>query len=171
MFTVAERRRWDTKVFPQLRRIVAEYQPDILESRNVKSHFLVRMLGLHKKCRWVAWNHGYTATSLLDRSLQPTGPLVAARRLSGSYGLRPICRQAGKSRHRPRQNHRPAQFREAVRSSTVGAGRAASAQPGSARRSRDTRGRAAFLMKRGLPICSWRSPCSTRQRVSPIFAL
>ena len=66
--SISERRRWDTSVIPQLRRLLAEYQPDILESRNIKSHFLVRMLGLHKAYPWVAWNHGYTARDWLDRA-------------------------------------------------------------------------------------------------------
>ena len=85
--TIAERRRWDTKVFPQLRQMVAEYQPDILESRNVKSHFLVRLLGLHKKCRWVAWNHGYTATNLLDRSYSQ----LDRWSLRGAYRVVTVC--------------------------------------------------------------------------------
>ncbi len=66
--TISERRRWDTQAIPQLRRIVAEYRPDILESRNIKSHFLVRALGLHRQYPWVAWNHGYTARDWLDRA-------------------------------------------------------------------------------------------------------
>ena len=65
--TVAERRRWDMKVFAQLKQVIAAINPDILETRNVKSHFLVRLLGLHRKYPWVAWNHGYTETSSLDR--------------------------------------------------------------------------------------------------------
>ncbi len=65
--TVAERRRWDTKVFAQLKQVIATINPDILETRNVKSHFLVRLLGLQRKYRWVAWNHGHTETSTLDR--------------------------------------------------------------------------------------------------------
>ncbi len=65
--TVAERRRWDTKVFAQLKQVIAAINPDILETRNVKSHFLVRLLGLQRKYPWVAWNHGYTETSPLDR--------------------------------------------------------------------------------------------------------
>jgi glycosyltransferase involved in cell wall biosynthesis len=65
--TVAERRRWDTKVFAQLKQVIAAINPDILETRNVKSHFLVRLLGLQRKYPWVAWNHGYTETSALDR--------------------------------------------------------------------------------------------------------
>jgi len=66
--TIAERRRWDTKVLGQLKRVVTEINPDILETRNVKSHFLVRLTGLHRKYPWIAWNHGYTATSQLDRN-------------------------------------------------------------------------------------------------------
>jgi glycosyltransferase involved in cell wall biosynthesis len=29
---------------------------------NFKSHFLVRLLGLHRSCKWVAFHHGYTWT-------------------------------------------------------------------------------------------------------------
>ena len=65
--TISERHRWDTQAIPQLRRIIAEYRPDILESRNIKSHFLVRALGLHRHYPWVAWNHGYTERDWLDR--------------------------------------------------------------------------------------------------------
>jgi glycosyltransferase involved in cell wall biosynthesis len=87
VFTISERRRWDTKVFSQLRRMIAECQPDILESRNVKSHFLVRMLGLHKKCRWVAWNHGYTATDWLDRAYSQ----LDRWSLRGAYRVVTVC--------------------------------------------------------------------------------
>jgi glycosyltransferase involved in cell wall biosynthesis len=65
--TVAERRRWDTQVFAKLKKVVAEINPDILETRNVKSHFFVRLLRLHRKYPWIAWNHGYTRISRLDR--------------------------------------------------------------------------------------------------------
>ena len=87
VFTIFERRRWDTKVCPQLRAMIAECQPDILESRNVKSHFLVRMLGLHQKCRWVAWNHGYTATNWLDRSYSQ----LDRWSLRGAYRVVTVC--------------------------------------------------------------------------------
>ena len=87
VFTISERRRWDTKVFPQLRQMIAQCQPDILESRNVKSHFLVRMLGLHRKCRWVAWNHGYTATNWLDRGYSQ----LDRWSLRGAYRVVTVC--------------------------------------------------------------------------------
>ena len=87
VFTISERRRWDTKVFPQLRQMIAQCQPDILESRNVKSHFLVRMLGWHRKCRWVAWNHGYTATNWLDRAYSQ----LDRWSLRGAYRVVTVC--------------------------------------------------------------------------------
>lgn len=65
--TVNERRRWDTRIFGQLKQVVAALNPDLLETRNVKSHFLVRVLGLQRKYPWIAWNHGYTETSALDK--------------------------------------------------------------------------------------------------------
>ncbi len=86
--TVAERRRWDTQVFAQLRQVIAEINPDILETRNVKSHFLVRLLGLHRKYPWVAWNHGYTATSRLDRAYTQ----LDRWSLRGAYRVVTVCR-------------------------------------------------------------------------------
>ena len=68
VFTIPERGRFDTSVMARLRQIVEQYRPDILESRNVKSHFFIRMLGLHRRYPWVAWNHGYTATDRMDRA-------------------------------------------------------------------------------------------------------
>jgi glycosyltransferase involved in cell wall biosynthesis len=67
-YTIPERGRFDTSVLAGLRQIVDRYRPDILESRNVKSHFLIRLLGLQKRYPWVAWNHGYTSASRLDRT-------------------------------------------------------------------------------------------------------
>lgn len=68
VYSIPERGRFDTSVLAGLRRVVDEYHPDILESRNVKSHFFVRLLGLHKRYPWIAWNHGYTATTRMDRT-------------------------------------------------------------------------------------------------------
>jgi glycosyltransferase involved in cell wall biosynthesis len=38
------------------------YAPDIVQTNNVKSHFLVKLARLHKRHRWIAFHHGYTAT-------------------------------------------------------------------------------------------------------------
>jgi len=88
VITVDERRRWDTRVLPQLRQAITKHNPDILETRNVKSHFLVRLLGLDRKFRWVAWNHGYTATSWLDRSYTQLDRLS----LRGAHRMVTVCR-------------------------------------------------------------------------------
>ncbi len=84
---VAERRRWDTQVLQHLRQTIAAINPDILETRNVKSHFLVRLLGLQKKYPWVAWNHGYTETSSLDRMYT----LLDRWSLGGAYRVVTVC--------------------------------------------------------------------------------
>jgi glycosyltransferase involved in cell wall biosynthesis len=84
---VAERWRWDTQVFKQLRQVIAAINPDILETRNVKSHFLVRLLGLQRKYPWVAWNHGYTETSSLDRMYT----LLDRWSLRGAYRVVTVC--------------------------------------------------------------------------------
>jgi glycosyltransferase involved in cell wall biosynthesis len=88
VITVDERRRWDTQVLPQLERAISDHNPDILETRNVKSHFFVRRLGLHRKYLWVAWNHGYTATSWLDRAYTQ----MDRWSLRGVYRMVTVCR-------------------------------------------------------------------------------
>jgi glycosyltransferase involved in cell wall biosynthesis len=84
---VSEQRRWDTQVFKQLRQVIAAINPDVLETRNVKSHFLVRLLELQRKYPWVAWNHGYTETSSLDRMYT----LLDRWSLRGTYRVVTVC--------------------------------------------------------------------------------
>jgi glycosyltransferase involved in cell wall biosynthesis len=59
---VFERRRYDTKVIPQLRAAMEKRHTDLIWSNSVKSHFLVRWTGLNRSRRWVAFHHGYTST-------------------------------------------------------------------------------------------------------------
>jgi glycosyltransferase involved in cell wall biosynthesis len=61
---VHERFAFDPRVIPQLRSVIAEKKPDIIQSMNFKSHFLVRLLGLGRARKWVAFHHGYTWTDL-----------------------------------------------------------------------------------------------------------
>jgi glycosyltransferase involved in cell wall biosynthesis len=83
---VRERRRFDLGVFRQLREIVARRKPHVLWTHGAKTHFLVRVAGLHRDAAWVASHHGYTATSLtwrlydqLDRwSLRGADSVIAA---------------------------------------------------------------------------------------------
>lgn len=85
--TIAERRRWDTSVLSHLRQTIAAINPDILETRNVKSHFLVRLLKLQRQYPWVAWNHGYTETSRLDRMYTR----LDRWSLTGAYRVVTVC--------------------------------------------------------------------------------
>ena len=59
--------RFDTKVIAELRRIVAEQSPDIIQTHGVKSHFLIKLAGLGKRYPWIAYHHGYTTTNLKMR--------------------------------------------------------------------------------------------------------
>jgi glycosyltransferase involved in cell wall biosynthesis len=98
---IQERFAFDPGVIPQLREIIKKERPHIIQSMNFKSHFLVRLLGLHRDCKWVALHHGYTWTNLkntlynqLDRwSLRKADMVVTvcvpfARELE-SFGVRP----------------------------------------------------------------------------------
>ena len=87
-YSIPEQGRFDTTVMTGLRNIVDKLRPDILESRNVKSHFFVRLLGLHKRYPWVAWNHGYTATNQMDRAYN----LLDYWSLRGAFRVVTVCR-------------------------------------------------------------------------------
>jgi glycosyltransferase involved in cell wall biosynthesis len=82
-FVIAERSALDFGVIPAMRRVAREFAPDIIETNNVKSHFLVRLAGLHKGRHWLAVHHGYTATdskvkflNMLDRLSLPAADRV-----------------------------------------------------------------------------------------------
>ncbi|HWX42775.1 MAG TPA: glycosyltransferase [Blastocatellia bacterium] len=65
---VDERFRFDPGVIARLRQIVEERTPDIIQTHNVKSHFLMRASGLGRRFPWVAFHHGYTDTDLKMRA-------------------------------------------------------------------------------------------------------
>jgi glycosyltransferase involved in cell wall biosynthesis len=64
---IPEKRRFDRSVIPALAELVDRVQPGILQSHEVKSHFLVRYSGLHRHCPWVAFHHGYTTRDWRNR--------------------------------------------------------------------------------------------------------
>ena len=84
---IPEKKRWDMGLFREIQRIVTEFKPDILETHNVKSHFLVRATGLHREFPWVAWNHGYTSKGRLDRAYNR----LDRWSLHGAYRLITVC--------------------------------------------------------------------------------
>jgi glycosyltransferase involved in cell wall biosynthesis len=63
---IGERYRYDLGVIPQLRGAVKSWRPDIIQSHNVKSNLLVRLLGLWREYPWIVFQHGYTATNFKD---------------------------------------------------------------------------------------------------------
>jgi glycosyltransferase involved in cell wall biosynthesis len=65
---IHERFRYDPRAVAALRRIAERRAPDIIETEHVKSHFLLRLAGLHRRRPWVAFHHGYTATDLKVRA-------------------------------------------------------------------------------------------------------
>jgi glycosyltransferase involved in cell wall biosynthesis len=84
MDIIPEKRRFDTSVISHIESILELRKPDIVQTHNVKSHFLMRWSGLWRKYRWIAYHHGYVTTDTkmllynqLDRwSLQKPAHLV-----------------------------------------------------------------------------------------------
>ncbi|MGA7414819.1 MAG: glycosyltransferase family 4 protein, partial [Bryobacteraceae bacterium] len=62
---IQEKRRFDLGVLAQLKQLFAMYQPDVVQTHSVKSHFLLAMLGHPRP--WVAFHHGYTAENFKMR--------------------------------------------------------------------------------------------------------
>lgn len=58
--TIPERGRFDRTPLRGLAALAAELKPGIVQTHAVKSHFLLRMAGLARQHRWVAFHHGYT---------------------------------------------------------------------------------------------------------------
>src|ERR1051325_699238 len=59
---IQERFRFDPQVLTDLRKTIRRLSPDIIQTHNVKSHFLIRLSGLWREIPWVAFHHGYTTT-------------------------------------------------------------------------------------------------------------
>jgi glycosyltransferase involved in cell wall biosynthesis len=82
---IAEQRAFQFSIARDLREIVKVFDPHIIQTHNIKSHFLIRLLALRKKRSWIAFHHGYIASDLkvksynqLDRwSLRAADRLVA----------------------------------------------------------------------------------------------
>jgi len=97
---IQERRRFDLKVIPMLRQVIASRAPDIIVTHAVKSHFLLRRSRVWKQFPWIAFHHGYTTTdrkmrlmNRLDRLSLPAADRVLtvckafARDLAGAINV------------------------------------------------------------------------------------
>lgn len=80
---IHERFRFDPRVTKQLRNIVSQHAPDIIQTHMVKSHFLVKLSGIHDRYPWIAYHHGYTTTDLKMRAYNQLNrwSLPSARRV------------------------------------------------------------------------------------------
>jgi glycosyltransferase involved in cell wall biosynthesis len=68
-YVIRERFRYDPGVVPQLRGILAQVKPAIIQTHNNKSHLLVRSLPAARAHRvWFAFHHGDTHTNLKQRA-------------------------------------------------------------------------------------------------------
>ena len=65
---IDERFRFDARVLTQLRSLVEQRDPCIIQTHSVKAHFLTRLSGLWRDRPWVAFHHGYTTTDLKMRA-------------------------------------------------------------------------------------------------------
>jgi len=63
----------DPRVIPQLRRILRAEQPDIIQTHNTKSHFLLRLAGPARPAPWIAFHHGFTNIDRKDRAYNRLG--------------------------------------------------------------------------------------------------
>lgn len=63
---IRERFAGDPTVVQQLLHIVKSQRPDIIQTHNSKSHFLMRVTGLARRVPWIAFHHGFTATNWKD---------------------------------------------------------------------------------------------------------
>lgn len=64
---IHERFLFDIAVVPAIRQLIDRFQPDIIQTHAVKSHFLVRLSGINRTRPWIAFHHGYTWTSVRTR--------------------------------------------------------------------------------------------------------
>ena len=62
MDIIPEKRRFDPGVISHIERMLEMRKPDIVQTHNVKTHFLMRYSGLWRKYRWIAFHHGYVTT-------------------------------------------------------------------------------------------------------------
>lgn len=60
LHAVPERFAFDPRIIHELVDLCGQLNPHIIETHHVKSHFLVRLSGLWRARRWIAFHHGYT---------------------------------------------------------------------------------------------------------------
>jgi hypothetical protein len=59
---IEERFRFDHRIIEELKKVAERVKPDIIQTHNVKSHFVMRQSKLWREIPWIAFHHGYTTT-------------------------------------------------------------------------------------------------------------
>jgi glycosyltransferase involved in cell wall biosynthesis len=62
-YPIRERFVFDPSVLTAIPKLVEALDPDIVQTHAVKSHFLIKLAGIHRKRPWIAFHHGYTRTT------------------------------------------------------------------------------------------------------------
>jgi glycosyltransferase involved in cell wall biosynthesis len=65
---IRERFAFDPAVLLSMYKLIARQDPDFVQTHSVKSHFLVRLTGIHRRRHWIAFHHGYTWTNIRVRA-------------------------------------------------------------------------------------------------------
>jgi glycosyltransferase involved in cell wall biosynthesis len=80
---IPERAAFDFRIIPAILGLISDFDPHIVQTHSVKSHFLMRLSSAYRQRHWVAFHHGYTSTDLkvslynqLDRWSLPTASRV-----------------------------------------------------------------------------------------------
>ena len=85
---IRERCALDPAVIPQLLNIVKSQRPDIIQTHNSKSHFLMRLTRLARRVPWIVFHHGFTSTNLKDKIHSH----VARWAMKGATRIVTVCR-------------------------------------------------------------------------------
>ncbi|HKV42054.1 MAG TPA: glycosyltransferase family 4 protein, partial [Blastocatellia bacterium] len=116
---VRERFRFDIGALSEIKKIVERSSSSVIQTHNVKSHFLVRVSGLWRSVPWVAFHHGYTATDAkmsVYNKLDRWSLKAAARVVTVSRAYARMLESSGVSESRIRVVHNsvdPARYRGA----------------------------------------------------------
>lgn len=66
-YGLPERGRFDWRAGEELTALMERLRPDLVQTHNTKSHFLMRLSGAGRRIPWIGFHHGYTAEDIKQR--------------------------------------------------------------------------------------------------------
>ena len=106
---IGERFRLDPRTVARLRELTDAARPDVVETHSVKSHLLLRLTGLPRRCAWAAFHHGYTRPDTKMTVYRPVRSGVASCGEPRGDARPRLRRRTGGPRRCDRADSRPAQ--------------------------------------------------------------